>query len=81
MQWQPIETAPKGKTVLGYSPGDKDFGGYPVIVEIEWFEGAKPANLNNVQKSYWTWSPMLGYDMMGDEYKFTHWIDLPEKPR
>lgn len=82
LEWQPIETAPKDGTLLGYAP-TSDCG--PVFGPMELIERLYP---DGILRSEW------GFDLgafsyeentavrcwsIGD-YTITHWMPLPPPP-
>jgi hypothetical protein len=65
MEWQPIETADKLRTILLYSE------------MWEWTFGA--TQIGRWDNSGWVFDS--GMEILEDEYMPTHWMPLPEPPQ
>lgn len=68
--WQPIETAPKNISVLGYIPNAEHYGpGVYRCIKVDLGTGVR-----------WSVTGLhMGRDT-GPDYEPTHWMPLPEPP-
>jgi hypothetical protein len=65
-EWQPIETAPKDESVLGYLPG--------------WGIEIGAINSDDEDDVYWVDNPEDGFLYPGEPFFPTHWMPLPSPP-
>jgi hypothetical protein len=67
-EWQPIETAPYGKTVLLFAITDTETGNWKMATGSRPFDNSRP----------WNWG---GYELRPYDVEPTHWMPLPEPPK
>lgn len=75
MEWQPIETAPKGTPILlaiFEDEGDCDESYY--VIEVGWWE--EPCEIFNETNGFWS-SPSTG---CGNSDDVKYWMPLPPHP-
>lgn len=71
--WQPIETAPKMRTVLLFAITDTSIGNWKMATGC-WCTGYE----NDAKHSAWEWD---GRHLRKHETQPTHWMPLPEPPQ
>jgi len=69
IEWQPIETAPKGVRILGYRP---NFGG-DKFYECEW--------IDRDDCEMWKVGATVSTIKAFPQFKPTNWMQLPEPPK
>lgn len=76
MEWQPIETAPKGQPILLAILEDEGYGDDSYyVLEVGWWEN--PCEIFNQTTGFWS-SPSSGYYSDRDDVKY--WMPLPPHP-
>lgn len=80
MNWKPIETADKSKSILAFFP-KMDFGGQPLIIECCWEESRA---FDGRDLSKWVF-PETCFGMEAEPRYHTeqptHWMERPEHPQ
>ena len=73
-QWQPIETAPKDRTIILFRPTASG----PIRIAPGWYQDMKYAKK---PKPYWLIA-LSCFDNVTDSryYEPTHWCDFPSEP-
>jgi hypothetical protein len=72
--WQPIETAPKGQTILLYSPPLKEFSMSYTNITIAWF-------VSGGITGHWGTAVFFdGRSIVQHVHNPTHWMPLPDAP-
>ena len=69
MEWKPIDSAPKDRAFLGWSPDEDPYGEANGIAIVEWEERDQEFQVLHDSECF-TWQ----------YYKPTHWMPLPEPP-
>jgi len=74
MEWQPIETAPKGPTILLYSPNLKEFSMRYRNINVAWWVSTQITE-------YWGTAVFFdGRSHVQHIHNPTHWMPLPDVP-
>lgn len=76
MDWQPIETAPKGKAILVYDPSHD----HPRVAQ--WMTAMDDGEGAWIYARKLSWQePMMGKALSFIVVDPTHWMPLPEPPK
>lgn len=80
MTWQPIETAPKGRTLLLFAVTEVADNGSVLNWKMatgSWREGYTDNESKKCGYTPWRWD---GHQLKNYEHQPTHWMPLPEPP-
>ena len=82
MEWQPIETAPKGQLLIVYSPPTKNDWPDSIRIDFDLIDEDEGDAWYYHTERYDHFCSVAGGGMIGPSEKapYTHWMPLPKPP-